>query len=77
MTHLEIGEEIDRLERIDQERKRVRRILFKFLRENVDSLPGARDRFRVKYKMRGNWLGDLRDCNLVYYTKQIYRRLNL
>lgn len=77
MSNLEeIDYMIKILERIDNERKQVRRILFKFIRENVDCLPDSMGKFYLRRKIRGNWLGDLRDCNIIDYTNQIYRRLN-
>lgn len=56
------------LEDLDIERKRIRRILFKRLREN-------RCFFRndewLMNKMNHNWLGDLPDSTLIRYSVQI------
>lgn len=58
----------ERLEAVHAERKRLRRIMFRHMRENKDIL--KRDGY-IQRKMRLNYLGDLTDNQVVSYMKKI------
>ena len=59
---------VERLETVHDERKRLRRIMLRRIRDNKDLL--KRDEF-IQRKMRLNYLGDLTDNNIVSYMKKI------
>jgi len=59
---------VERLEAVHAERKRLRRIMFKRMRDNKDIL--KRDGF-IQRKMRLNYLGDLTDNQVVSYMRKI------
>ena len=58
----------ERLEAVHAERKRLRRIMFRRMRENKDIL--KRDGF-IQRKMRLNYLGDLTDNKIISYMRKI------
>ena len=62
---------VERLETVHDERKRLRRIMLRRIRDNKDLL--KRDEF-IQRKMRLNYLGDLTDNNIVSYMKKIDRK---
>ena len=59
---------VERLETVHDERKRLRRIMLRRIRDNKDLL--KRDEF-IQRKMRLNYLGDLTDNNIVSYMRKI------
>jgi galactokinase len=59
---------VERLEAVHNERKRLRRIMFRRMRDNKDLL--KRDGY-IQRKMRLNYLGDLTDNKVISYMKKI------
>ena len=59
---------VERLEAVHAERKRLRRIMFRRMRDNKDIL--KRDGY-IQRKMRLNYLGDLTDNQVVSYMRKI------
>ena len=60
----------ERLEAVHAERKRLRRIMFRRMRDNQDIL--KRDEW-IQRKMRLNYLGDLTDNEVIKYMRKIDR----
>ena len=58
----------ERLEAVHAERKRLRRIMFRRMRDNQDIL--KRDEW-IQRKMRLNYLGDLTDNEVIKYMRKI------
>jgi len=68
--------EMSTLNEIRNERRLVRKHLFKFLRENVHVLPNnSFIKGKILRKMEYNWLGDFSDKKLIEYSDIIYRRM--
>ena len=59
---------VERLETVHSERKRLRRIMFRHIRDNKELL--KRDGF-IQRKMRLNYLGDLTDNKVISYMRKI------
>ena len=59
---------VERLEAVHAERKRLRRIMFRRMRDNQDIL--KRDGW-IQRKMRLNYLGDLTDNQIMKYMRKI------
>ena len=59
---------VERLETVHNERKRLRRIMFRRMRDNKELL--KRDAY-IQRKMRLNYLGDLTDNKVMSYMRKI------
>jgi len=59
---------VERLETVHNERKRLRRIMFRRMRDNKELL--KRDAY-IQRKMRLNYLGDLTDNQIMKYMRKI------
>ena len=60
---------VDTLKEISKERKRIRRSLCRFIRENINNCCHGMDWLKRKSDRR--YLGDLTDFQLTFYTKFI------
>ena len=73
MNKHEVLHIIDTLKEVAKERKQIRRKLCRFIRENVNKGKLIDD--WLKRKSDKNYLGDLSDSQLEYYSKLIYKNL--
>ncbi len=62
---------IGHFSQIVEEKKVLRKRLFKFMRQNIDELPPSWSKEFLSRKMNGNYLGDLKDDDVIFYSKMI------
>jgi len=72
----EICSLIEELLVIDIKRKRIRKKLLSFLRKNyIETFQNDSDLNLLKRKITNNYLGDLSDNQVCYYSKKTYDKL--